>query len=189
MVSSLEGRIVGTVVGLKVLFILGGAVDGSTLLLSVIGCDGVPPVTGGDVGTGIVVNWPKVAVVDMEPSGSGVAEAATDTWTGSPANVRPGVKGCVSSEDRSDSWKRICKAGPTVKRGGPASFVAPHTPPRKSVVSVVHVKPLYRPDQSDKASQVAVLKHKKESVLTSGRSKRRSPLARSQGNPQPSSCC
>lgn len=45
-----------------------------------------------------------------------------------------------------------------MKRGGFASFVAPQTPPRKSVVSVVHVKPLCRADESKRASHAAVLK-------------------------------
>ena len=56
--------------------------------------------------------------------------------------VNPGVNGCVSSISRSSSFQRICKAGPTVQSAvlpvGP-STVYPQTPPRKSVVSEVHV--------------------------------------------------
>lgn len=64
-----------------------------------------------------------------------------------PAKMRPGVSGCVSRALRSSSRNLICNAGPTVTITEPAVEVAvarvnPQTPPRKSVVSVVHVWPL-----------------------------------------------
>jgi hypothetical protein len=60
------------------------------------------------------------------------------------ASLRPGVRGCVSSMVRSASIHRIWIAGPTVTRAPAvvASSAKPHTPPRKSVMSVVQVKPL-----------------------------------------------
>jgi hypothetical protein len=60
------------------------------------------------------------------------------------ASLRPGVRGCVSSMVRSASTHRIWIAGPTVTTAPAvvASRAKPHTPPRKSVMSVVQVKPL-----------------------------------------------
>lgn len=80
-------------VGFEGIVMLDGAADGSGLLVSVGDGDGVPTMTGGSVGVGIVVNWPKVAVFATESPGPAVAEATTDTCAGSPARVRPGVKG------------------------------------------------------------------------------------------------
>lgn len=51
-------------------------------------------------------------------------------------STNPGVNGCVSSAAKSASIHRICIAGPTVT--APPALAIPHTPPRKSVVSVVH---------------------------------------------------
>lgn len=61
------------------------------------------------------------------------------------ANIKPGVRGCVARILKSSCRKRICMAGPTVAISRPdpvASAIKPHTPPRKSVTSVVHVCPL-----------------------------------------------
>lgn len=67
------------------------------------------------------------------------------TSAGPPASVRPGVSGCVARMDRSTSRQRICMAGPTVMSAPAAVAVreTPQMPPRKSVVSDVHVCPLY----------------------------------------------
>lgn len=60
------------------------------------------------------------------------------------ASLRPGVRGCVSSKVRSASTHLIWIAGPTVTRASRvvASRAKPHTPPRKSVTSVVQVSPI-----------------------------------------------
>lgn len=58
-----------------------------------------------------------------------------------PTRYSPGVKGWVFRMLRSSARQRICTAGPTTT-GAPgvgAAAEKPHTPPRKSVVSVVHV--------------------------------------------------
>lgn len=85
----------------------------------------------------------SVAMGSSGSDSSGVAVALSVTL--GPLNVaaarstRPGVNGCVSSADKSASIHRICIAGPTVTT--PPARAIPHTPPRKSVVSVVHDMP------------------------------------------------
>lgn len=58
--------------------------------------------------------------------------------------TEPRVKGSVARSIRSFSCQRIWSAGPTVAGEPFADFVRmkPQTPPRKSVVSEVQVKPL-----------------------------------------------
>lgn len=90
-----------------------------------------------DVGEGalMVVNPPTLAVVELEVvAGVSVADAVINVEV---VDERPGVRGFVSRMDKSDCWNRIWRAGPTVNV--PSRLVAPQTPPRKSVVSVVHV--------------------------------------------------
>lgn len=55
-VFSLEGREVAVLVGFEGIVMLDGAADGSALPVSVRVGDGVPAMTGGGVGVGIVVN-------------------------------------------------------------------------------------------------------------------------------------
>jgi hypothetical protein len=79
-----------------------------------------------------------------------------------PPSSKPGVNGCVSRVLRSSSRNRICNAGPTVATTAPdpavaATCVNPQTPPRKSVVSVVHVCPLEGERISNTASYQVVL--------------------------------
>lgn len=89
----------------------------------------------------VVVDLLGLAVVVLgvvlPPVVTGAAADATED------NLRPGMRGCVSRAGRSDAWKRICRAGPTVKEVSSALLVAPHMPPRKSVVSLVQDWPLF----------------------------------------------
>lgn len=82
----------------------------------------------------MVENSPTLAVVELDVADVPVADASVKA---DAVGDRPGVRGFVSKMDRSDDWNRIWRAGPTVNV--PSRLVAPQTPPRKSVVSVVHV--------------------------------------------------
>lgn len=85
--------------------------------------------------TPVVMSPPTLAVLELEiVADVSVADAAVNA---DKVGDRPGARGSVSSSKRSDCWKRIWRAGPTVNL--PSRLVAPQTPPRKSVASVVHV--------------------------------------------------
>lgn len=97
---------------------------------------------GIDVDVAMVVNPLGLATFDvkamLDPAVTDNAVAVTED------NVRPGVRGCVSRDARSDAWNRIWRAGPTVNESSSSSLaVAPQTPPRKSVVSLVQDWPLF----------------------------------------------
>lgn len=126
------GRPVPSVVNL-----IDAVASGSMVLLSVMRTLGFPLSVETDVTSETkVVDGSVTVVVD-----TCVASAAAGPVL---ANFRPGVRGCVSSILRSASTHRVFKAGPSVPEE-PAAVAAranPHTPPRKSLVSVVHVWPL-----------------------------------------------
>lgn len=126
LVRSVVGEVSGVFLGVKV-------VAGCCLVsvvLWVVGCWSSDSV--------LVSRGPVVActVVNLLIVVSGLGSALT------PASVKPGVSGCVSKIFRSASIQRIWIAGPTVTT--PANVLSrenPQTAPRKSVVSVVQVKP------------------------------------------------
>lgn len=66
---------------------------------------------GWSVAAGVVAGvGPAWAVTDAAPA---AATTVTDTAFDADS-VKPGVSGWVSRSDKSDCWKRICNAGPTV---------------------------------------------------------------------------
>lgn len=82
-------------------------------------------------------------LMDVLPVGLATGEPVEVGKVRSPTSKSPGVKGCVCSMLRSESRQRIWMAGATVTWATDSVAVAkPQTPPRKSVVSVVHVKSL-----------------------------------------------
>jgi hypothetical protein len=85
-----------------------------------------------------------VLVLVLVLAGLTVVRSVAPVAASVPASLRPGVRGCVSSMVRSASTHRIWSAGPTVTAAPDvvASRANPHTPPRKSDVSVVQVNPI-----------------------------------------------
>lgn len=82
-------------------------------------------------------------LMNVSPVGRAAGESVGVGKLRSPASKSPGVKGCVCSILRSESRQRIWMAGATVTWAlGAVAVAKPQTPPRKSVVSVVHVNSL-----------------------------------------------
>lgn len=95
----------------------------------------LPPVDDVDEGPPVVVGPLTLTIAKVEVVvGASVTDAAVNAER---VGGGPRVRGLVSRNGRSDCWNRIWRAGPTVNL--PSRLVAPQTPPRKSVVSVVHV--------------------------------------------------
>lgn len=86
---------------------------------------------------GVVVVACRVMVENPAIEVEVCAASIEPVLVAAPARIRPGVSGCVSRIAKSSSRNLICNAGPTVTVA--AARVNPQTPPRKSVVSVVHV--------------------------------------------------
>lgn len=83
-------------------------------------------------------------VVEGDISGEVVASTLGTREVVVRIGSEPGTRGSVARSNRSLSCQRICIAGPTVTEAPLADVVRrkPQTPPRKSVVSDVQVKPL-----------------------------------------------